>query len=374
MSETKTETATRHVIELEVEIDAGSAVVGCSIGMHVIQTAEDHRFCGQCGQAICATCVSRLTEDKCPKCRSTAPFSRRGHIAEFVYKRFAVACPNAGCSARVISLADHVPVCKQRLVPCMFCTQPYPAQDVHVHLLQCVVTWKKYEVAVIGDLMKDLVADDGAQLVGGYIRMSPETNVSSHSGPPGVSAASRMLYVWREGVVVRLMCIQLASSGDEKVVCIMKSTGDDDVMRKLPVKVSGIEDIHRPAIVEINATELANYNTFEFGPGLHMMSVGTTYRIDVDEHGDRSRATLIEVLAEPSRGVFVTEDDRRKTVVIALDGATIEKRIRLPGPDSSSDDSELPPGLRDAFMAALVQTIMSGDGPIMIGGRRRRGP
>lgn len=316
---------------IEMRIDYESCVT-CVICSDLIQTAREHFQCGACSKNICASCLKRLDPAKyeCPCCRKKDYFMRNDFIRSKIYPLLTTPCSNELCQQQVLDLPEHLQTCSFRNMRCPVCTNTLTVEKIHDHLAVCM-DWRNCKT----DSMKLVKSqefyhryDMGSALT--RPRTAELKEPVSKKCKRTVNPVQRILYIWKKAGhgMVQFMCVDLGSvSVPTKLTLEFSCQADKDNIRRIGIPILHRDNLTSSQPVQVRQSSVWEFDTVTLLPGAHYFKPGKKYEIDVDQSGDWTAATLLEILENPKRGSFVTLDDRAIVLVINLDNPKVFQQI-----------------------------------------------
>jgi hypothetical protein len=301
---------------LAVEINIHDDL-SCNICLDVVPCASQFRQCSSCQKCFCYNCIIRLPLDasfSCPICKAKSGFSKNKIVCEQLYPQITTKCENTKCFEYIIPNVGHENECLQRKMSCPVCSKNIPVANVHKHMQKCVrIEVNSFEF----EMYMRRCTKDSAFRFFTVLNCEHQSNVRHNN--------LCILYVWRDGENIKMICVQLSNCGTH-VCAKFKFSNSENSYEKMytSVNVHGNDSDFSaktfPCVMQ--------YNQFELVFNVRELKLNSTYKINIEDDG-WCNAKLLDIIYAPMRGIFITTDARKKKVEINLDDSHFEKYIKL---------------------------------------------
>lgn len=301
-------------------------VLTCPICISIIDTPDKYRACIGCGQVICQPCENRLSKPKCPLCRSDRGFARDKIVEKFILSNISEPCIYKGCGKLIIKKSDHVAQCEHKPISCPICNKSTTAHDLYQHIetdRSCVLS-QMDEKCEWAHVAATNFTDGIAKCIDYGLPVSIDISANCESK----NESARVLYIWMDqNKIVRMFCYERDLNYGADIRLGMSLSTNKNDCRNIGIKVCSKGDIDAKNIREVSYHEFKQFDTFTLGMGVHSFKMGDIYDV-MDEDDDWNPARVVQLMKNPMRAVFATNDVRSKIITINLDDTESHKKIR----------------------------------------------
>lgn len=300
----------------------------CDICSNIVEYPDMYRSCIMCQTCFCSGCIDSFPRcpgdgTLCTRCKNVNTVQPNMFVIEKILPKFSEHCTNADCRKMYIKGSRHLETCDYRPIACPICNVLTLPPDLNEHIMGHG-KWEDFDLSELSYAINNIVKKGGRVVV---------TLFHDRSVYPGHVNHTRNLFIWLDEDKICMMCYERNLSTPTVVWMNMhqktpKMRLENPNVYPIGITVCG-NDINGTNIYRLPRSILGETDAFDIKGYRFKFNMRFQIRYPPSCHDNEDNqwknARVVDVMGNPIRVVFVTED-RYREITINIDEIVNDRR------------------------------------------------